>query len=258
MKRYPVIQNKFLANETSRTTQFGLWCSLGSAVTVELCAGAGFDWLLLDMEHAPNELRDIYAQLQAAAAYPVSCVVRPDANDPVKIKRLLDIGARSLLIPFVETAEEAARAVAATRYPPNGIRGLTMNSRANRFGRMPTYIAECESQIRVVVQIETRKGLENLEAIAKTPGLSGVFIGPSDLSAALGFAGNSNQPEVRAAIDEAAAALARLGTPWGILAPAEADARHFAASGASFVAVGTDQGLLATATDKLAAAFIGR
>jgi len=255
MKRYKPFKNDFLSKDSHRDAQFGLWCSLGSPVTAELCAGAGFDWLLLDMEHAPNDLRDVYAQLQAIAPYPVSCVVRPDSNDPVKIKRLLDIGAQSLLIPFVETAEEAQRAVAASRYPPNGVRGLTISSRANRFGRTPEYIAECETHIRIVAQIETRKGLSNLAAIAKTRGLSGVFIGPSDLSADMGFPGNPSHPKVREAIEQATRLLRQLSVPWGILAPVETDARRYVEDGAAFVAVGSDQGLLAKATDALVALF---
>jgi 4-hydroxy-2-oxoheptanedioate aldolase len=253
--QYGITKNDFLMAASSGKTQFGLWCSLASPVTTELCAGAGFDWLLLDMEHSPNDLRDVYAQLQAAASYPVSCVVRPDANDPVKIKRLLDIGAHSLLIPFVETPEQAASAVAACRYPPNGIRGLTMSSRANRFGRTPRYLEECESQLRIVAQIENRKGLSNLVAIAQTPGLSAVFIGPSDLSADLGFPGQPSHPQVREAIDQAIDQLREQNMPWGILAPAETDARRYVAQGAAFVAVGSDQGLLARAADGLSALF---
>ncbi len=247
--------NHFLAclRERPALAQWGLWCSIPSPVTAELCAGGGFDWLLFDMEHAPADIKDIYAALQAVSAYPVSPVVRPPANDPVAIKRLLDIGVRNLLIPFVQNAEEAQAAVAAASYPPDGFRGLTLTSRANAFGRHPAYLEEGARQIAIVVQIETRMALQNLEAIAAVDGVAAVFLGPSDLSADLGHLGKPDAIEVRDTIVEAAATLRRIGKPWGILT-GSADAAHFYAShGASFVAAGSDLGLLRASSDALAA-----
>jgi len=248
--------NTFLDGAARARPQFGLWCSLAHPITTELCAGAGYDWLLIDMEHAPNEIGDVYAQLQAASAYPVECVVRPPSNDPVMIKRLLDIGVRSLLIPFIETAEQASAAVRSTRYPPHGVRGLTMSSRANRFGRDSDYLRAIEREIRVVVQVESRAGVDHIEQIAKTPGVSAVFIGPSDLSADLGFLGQPGAARPRQVISSTITKLNALNTPWGILAPVEADAKAFAELGASFIALGSDQSLLVRAADQLAGRFV--
>lgn len=234
-------------------TQVGLWCSLGSSVTTEICAGAGFDWLLLDMEHAPNEVRDILAQLQAASSYPTSCVVRPDSNDPVRIKRLLDIGVQSLLIPQVDSKEAAMAAVRATRYPLDGNRGLTLTSRASSYGRSaPEYLAYSKTGIAVIVQIESRAACQALESIAGVPGVDAVFIGPSDLSADMGFLGNPRAAEVRSLIDEIVERLRAIRKPWGILAGNDADIKRYKTLGASFIAVGSDQGLLASASTELA------
>ncbi|WP_246183996.1 HpcH/HpaI aldolase family protein [Pandoraea anhela] len=248
--------NDFLAAlEAKWRTEIGLWCSLGSPVTTEICAGAGYDWLLLDMEHAPNELRDIYAQLQAAAPYPVSCIVRPDANDPVKIKRLMDIGVKSFLIPFVESASDAERAVRATRYPPHGVRGLTLSSRANRFGRDKHYLSRIQDDVCVIVQIETRKAIEALDDICAVEGVDAVFIGPSDLSADLGYLGEPGAPEPVALIRKVIDRLTARAIPWGILAPVESDARMYCELGAAFVAVGSDQSRLVAGVDALARQF---
>ena len=235
------------------TCQWGLWCSIPSPVTAELCAGAGFDWLLFDMEHSPTDLKDVYAALQACAAYPVSPIVRPPSNDPVAIKRLLDVGVRNLLIPFVQTATQAREAVSAAFYPPTGTRGLTMTSRANGFGRRLGYLTEAAQQVGVIVQIETREALGNLEEIASVEGVSAVFLGPSDLSADMGFLGQPNAPDVRDAIAGAARTLAGMGMPWGILVGSTQLAAFYASLGASYVAAGSDLGLLRKATDDMAA-----
>jgi len=174
--------NRFKAALADGRPQVGLWSVLANAYTTEIVAGAGFDWLMLDAEHAPNDVSSILAQLQATQASPTSIVVRPAWNDTVLIKRYLDLGAQTLLIPYVQTAEEAARAVAATRYPPDGVRGVGGSTvRATRFGRIGNYAREAAAQLCVLVQIETRMGLDNLEAIAAVPGVDGVFIGPADL-----------------------------------------------------------------------------
>lgn len=233
--------------------QWGLWCSIPSPVTAELCAGAGFDWLLFDMEHAPADLKDIYAALQASSAYSVSPLVRPPANDPTWIKRLLDVGVQNLLIPFVQNANEARAAVEAASYPPEGFRGLTLTSRANGFGRHPGYLTGGARQVGVIVQIETGAALQQLEAIASVKGVSAVFLGPSDLSADLGHLGKPDAPEVRDAILDAAQRLRKIGKPWGILTGSQEAGHFFAAQGAAFVAAGSDLGLLRASADSLSA-----
>jgi 4-hydroxy-2-oxoheptanedioate aldolase len=235
--------------------QIGLWSQLASHIGVEVLAGSGFDFLVLDTEHAPNELPAVLAQLQALAGGTASGVVRPAWNDPVLFKRLLDIGVLSLLVPFVENAEEARRAVAATRYPPHGIRGVALTTRANRYGRVKDYPERAHDELCVLVQLETRVALGNLESIAAVEGVDGLFIGPSDLAADLGHLGDSAHPEVRTAIDDAIRRICATGKVAGILAPVEADARHWLALGCLFLAVGSDVSLLARQSELLAARF---
>lgn len=235
--------------------QIGLWSSLSSHITVEVIAGSGFDWLLLDTEHAPNELPMIHSQLQAMTEGTASAVVRPAWNDAVIFKRLLDVGVQSFLVPFVQTAEEATRAVSATRYPPQGIRGIAVTTRANRYGRVKNYAGRANDEICVVVQIETRAALDNLEAIAAVDGVDGLFIGPSDLAAGLGHTGDNAHPDVRAAIETAVDRIRATGKFAGILASIEGDARHWLERGCLFVAVGSDVGLLARHSEALAATF---
>jgi 4-hydroxy-2-oxoheptanedioate aldolase len=235
--------------------QIGLWSALPTHNTVEVLAGAGFDWLLLDTEHAPADVPVIHAQLQAMSGGTATAVVRPAWNDAVLLKRFLDLGVQSFLVPMVQDAEEARRAVAATRYPPEGIRGVAVAIRANRFGRVKDYHALANDQICVQVQLETRKALASLEEIAAVPGVDGLFIGPSDLAADLGHLGNSAHPEVRRIIDETIVRIRKTGKVAGILAPVEADARHWLELGATFVAVGSDVGLLARQSEALAAKF---
>jgi 4-hydroxy-2-oxoheptanedioate aldolase len=235
--------------------QIGLWSQLTSPIGVELLAGSGFDFLVLDTEHAPNELPTILAQLQAMTAGTASGVVRVAWNDPVLFKRLLDVGAQSLLVPFVQNADEARRAVAATRYPPHGIRGVALVTRATRYGRVRDYAGRAREELCVLVQLETRAALGNLESIAAVDGVDGLFIGPSDLAADMGHLGDSAHPEVRAAIDDAVRRISATGKVAGILAPAEEDARHWLALGCLFVAVGSDVGLLARQSEALAAKF---
>lgn len=235
--------------------QIGLWSAFPTHNTVEVLAGSGFDWLLLDTEHAPADVPAVHAQLQAMSGGTASAVVRPAWNDAVLLKRFLDIGVQSFLVPMVQDAEEARRAVAATRYPPEGIRGVAVTIRANHFGRVKDYHHRANEQMCVQVQIETRKALENLEAIAAVPGVDGLFIGPSDLAADLGHLGNAAHPDVRAAIDGAIQRIRKTGKAPGILAPIEADARRWLELGATFVAVGSDVGLLARQSEALAAKF---
>jgi 4-hydroxy-2-oxoheptanedioate aldolase len=235
--------------------QIGLWCSLCNPVAAEIVSHSGFDWLLLDTEHSPNDVPDILAQLQAVQGGGSSAIVRPAWNDMVLIKRFLDIGAQTLLLPFVQNPEEAKRAVEATRYPPGGIRGITGSGRASRYGRVKDYLKNASSEICVLVQVETREAITQLEAIAKVDGVDGVFIGPSDLAASLGHLGNPQAPEVQAAIKDAVTRLKAVGKPAGILTGNEEEARKYIDWGYLFVAVGADVGLLAKNADALAKKF---
>lgn len=235
--------------------QIGLWSSLCSNLAAEVIAGAGFDWILLDTEHAPNELPMVFTQLQALTSGAAAPVVRPAWNDMVLMKRLLDVGAQNLLIPYVQTAEEARAAVAATRYPPQGVRGVAVLARGSRYGRLKDYYQRIGEEICVLVQIETRRALENIEAIAAVEGIDGLFIGPSDLAADLGHLGETGHPDVRTAIETALNRIRKTGKAPGILAPIEADARHWLSLGCVVLAVGSDLGLLARHSEELAAKF---
>jgi 4-hydroxy-2-oxoheptanedioate aldolase len=248
-------RNRFKHALKGGQAQIGLWSSLSSSYTVEVIAGAGFDWLLLDMEHSPNDLESLLGQLQAAAPYPTHPVVRVPWNDMVAIKRVLDVGAQSLLVPYVSTPQEAAAAVSYTRYPPGGARGVAGTTRATRFGRIKDYARRAQEEICLLVQVETRSGLENIEAICAVEGIDGVFIGPADLHASLGYPGEVANPKVKPMIDDALRRIRKAGKAPGILTPEEADARHWLQCGALFVAVGADVGILARGADALAARF---
>ncbi|MEW6640261.1 MAG: HpcH/HpaI aldolase/citrate lyase family protein [Pseudomonadota bacterium] len=254
-------KNAFKAAIAAKQVQIGLWCSLCSNIGAEIIADSGFDWILVDTEHAPNELPSVLAQLQAMTRGTATPIIRPAWNDPVLIKRLLDIGAQTLLVPFVQNEDEAAQAVASCRYPPAGIRGITTGSRAARFGRVGSYLAEADREICVLVQVETLSAIERLDAIAAVDGVDGVFIGPSDLSASMGHIGNPSHPEVQKVIEDAVKRITKAGKAAGILAPVEADAQRYIQWGYHFVAVGSDIGLLAKTADGLAAkakGWIGR
>jgi 4-hydroxy-2-oxoheptanedioate aldolase len=235
--------------------QVGLWCSLPGAYAAEAVAGSGFDWLLLDTEHSPGDPLTVLPQLQALAAYPVSPVVRPAANDAVLIKRILDFGAQSLLVPYVQSADEARAAVSATRYPPEGIRGVSSMTRATRFGRIPDYGRRAADELCLLVQVETREALSRLEAIATVPGVDGVFIGPADLAASFGHVGQPGHPEVVSAIEDAIARIRACGKPAGILTPDQSFAARCMALGTVFTAVGVDAALLARGSETLRRQF---
>ena len=237
--------------------QIGLWSSLCSNIAAEILADAGFDWILLDSEHSPNEIPGLFSQLQAIGRGGTTPIVRPAWNDAVLAKRCLDIGAQTLLFPYVQNAEEAKRAVASVLYPPQGIRGVAVASRASRFGRTPGYLTKANSEQCVLVQVETREAMTQLEAIAKVDGVDGVFIGPSDLAASLGHLGNPAHADVQAAIKDAIDRLKKLGKPAGILTGNEEEARRYIEWGFLFVAVGADVGLLAKNADALAKKFKG-
>jgi len=248
-------QNAFKRALKAGSAQIGLWSSLSSNYTVEVIAGAGFDWILLDMEHSPNDLESALAQLQAAAPYPSHPVVRVPWNDMVSIKRLLDIGAQSLLVPYVSTADEARAAVSYTRYPPAGVRGVAGTTRATRFGRVRDYAKRAQEEICLLVQVETQQALDNIEAICAVEGVDGVFIGPADLHASLGYTGEIANPKVKPLIDSAIQRIRKAGKAPGILTSNEADARHWLQCGGLFVAVGADVGILARGAEALAAKF---
>lgn len=248
-------RNEFKRRLAQPGAQAGCWLSLGSHAAAEICAGAGFDWVLIDTEHSPTDIESVHHQLQAVAGYPVPALVRPPWNDTVTIKRLLDLGAQTILIPFVQTAAEATAAVAAVRYPPRGVRGVSTNSRANRFGRVKDYFAKVDAEMCLLVQVESRSALAQVEAIASVDGVDGVFIGPQDLAADFGHHGNPGHPDVRAAITDAIARIAKTGKAPGILSFAEDDAKHWMARGAKFVAVTSDQFLLARDSAQVAAKF---
>jgi len=248
-------QNTFKRALKAGQAQIGLWSSLSSNYTVEVIAGAGFDWILLDTEHSPNDLESLLTQLQAAAPYPTHPVVRVPWNDMVVIKRVLDVGAQSLLVPYVSTPEEAAAAVSYVRYPPAGVRGVAGTTRASRFGRVKDYARRAHEEICLLVQVETQRALDNLEAICAVDGVDGVFIGPADLHASLGYPGEIANPKVKPLIDEATRRIRKAGRAPGILTPNEADARHWLGCGALFVAVGADVGILARGAESLAARF---
>jgi 4-hydroxy-2-oxoheptanedioate aldolase len=248
-------QNPFKRALKANKAQIGLWSSLSSNYSVEVIAGAGFDWILLDCEHSPNDLENLLTQLQAAAPYASHPVVRVPWNDMVTIKRVLDVGAQSLLIPYVSTAEEAKAAVAHTRYPPAGVRGVAGTTRATRFGRIKDYATRAHEEICVLVQVETQGALDNIEAICAVDGVDGVFIGPADLHASLGYTGEIANPKVKPLIDEAIRRIRKAGKAPGILTPNEADAKHWLGCGALFVAVGADVGILARGAEALAAKF---
>jgi len=235
--------------------QIGLWSSLCSNIVAEVIGAAGFDWIVLDSEHSPNEIPNLMAQMQAMQGGTATPVVRPAWNDAVLAKRALDIGAQTLLFPYVQNAEEAKRAVASTLYPPQGIRGVAVATRAGRYGRTPGYLTKANAEICVLVQVETKAALNELETIGKTDGVDGVFIGPSDLAASFGHLGNPQHADVQKAIQDAVARLTKLGKPAGILTANEEEARRYIGWGYVFVAVGADIGLLRLGADALAKKF---
>jgi 4-hydroxy-2-oxoheptanedioate aldolase len=234
--------------------QIGIWSSLCSHISAEVLADAGFDWVLLDTEHSPNELPMVQNQLDAMLMGTTEPIVRPAWNDVVLIKRYLDVGARTLLIPYVQNAEEAKRAVAATRYPPEGVRGVSGCTRANHYGRVKDYFKRVHDELCVLVQVETRAALADLEAIAAVDGVDGVFIGPNDLAADMGHLGNWQHPEVWKVMEEAVKRIRKAGKAPGILV-GEADGKRCLDLGYLFVAVGSDLVMLARGSETLAAKF---
>jgi 4-hydroxy-2-oxoheptanedioate aldolase len=253
--------NPFKQALREKRPQIGLWLGLSDHYTAEICAGAGFDWLLIDGEHSPNDLRSVLQQAQVIAAYPGT---HPIARVPIGhghagttlIKQYLDLGIQTLLAPMVDTAQQAADLVRAMRYPPDGIRGMA-GGRASRWGRYPNYAKEANAQVCLLVQAETQLALDHLEAIASVEGVDGIFIGPADLSASMGHIGNAAHPAVQAAIEDGIHRIAGAGKAAGILTTDEAQARRYLELGATFVAVGLDHNILSRGAAALAAKFKG-
>lgn len=248
---YTAFPNRFRNDLIDGRPLIGCWCSLANPITTEILGIAGFDWILIDGEHSPNDVTTFVPQLMALKGSVSAPVVRPRWNDTVVIKQLLDIGFHNFLIPFVESAEDAKRAVAATRYPPQGVRGVSVAQRNNNYGTVTDYFKIVNDNIAVVAQIESRAGVAAIEAICATDGIDGVFIGPSDLAAGYGHLGNSAHPEVQQAMTQVIAAAKKHKKAIGILAPVEADARRYMEMGVTLVAVGSDLGLFRGATQGL-------
>jgi len=234
----------------------GCWSSIGDAITTEILGLAGFDWILLDAEHAPNDELTLIPQLMALKDSKSTPFVRIHSIDAVMIKRVLDMGFYNILVPFVETEEDAVKAVSATRYPPEGIRGVSLAHRSNAYGTILDYFQRVNEAISVVVQIENQNGLNNLNEILNVKGIDAVFVGPSDLAATLGHLGNMNHPDVQTAIKHVFATAKEHGKPCGILTGSEEDAKRYISWGATMVAVGADVGLFRNATQGLADKFI--
>lgn len=248
--------NTFKQRLRSGEVQIGLWLGLADAYCAELAANAGFDWLLIDGEHAPNDLRTLLGQLQAIAPYPGQPVIRPVIGDTALIKQLLDIGAQTLLVPMVESAAQASELVRAMHYPPHGVRGVgSALARASRWNSIAGYLDHADEQMCLLVQIESCEGLANLDAIAAVEGVDGVFIGPADLSASMGHRGNPGHRQVQAAIEDAIARIRQAGKAAGILSADEKLARRYIELGAAFVAVGVDTTVLTRGLQTLAATF---
>jgi 4-hydroxy-2-oxoheptanedioate aldolase len=249
--------NRWTQRVSSGPPRFGMWLASGSAYVTEICAGSGIDWVLLDLEHAPNDLRTTLEQLQVLAGYPdVDVVVRPPAADPVSIKRLLDVGAQNIIVPMIDDPAEAVAAVAATRYPPEGIRGVgSALARASRWNRISDYLVTADATVSLTVQVETVAGLEHLGEIADVDGVDAVFIGPADLAASMGKLGQPEHPAVVATIEAALGAIVEHGKSAGVNAFNEPVARRYLRAGASFVLVGADVALLARGAEDLAARY---
>ena len=247
--------NSLKASLTAGRPCIGLWCSLASALTLEVVAGSGAGWLLVDGEHSPNDLRSIMAQLQVLGGFACEGVVRLPSDDPNLIKQAMDIGARSLMIPNVRTADQARAIVAAMTYAPRGFRGFSVAHRANAFGRIAGYHVNARAQQLLALQIECETGVANAAQIAAVKGVDVLFVGPGDLSTNLGAMGNPGAEHVQAAITSVRRAAPAAGKASGILAPVKADADRYLAAGFTMVAVGSDLGLLARASDVLIASF---
>lgn len=252
----PAAKNEFKAALKRGEQKIGLWLGLGEATTAELCAQAGFDWLLIDGEHGPNDLRSILDQLRALAPYPPAAVVRPPSDDRVTIKQYLDIGAQTLLVPMIETGRQAEETVRSARYAPDGARGVgAALARASAYNTVADYLATAADEICLLLQVESRAGLKNLDDILAVDGVDGVFIGPADLAADMGHRGQPGAPEVQAAIVDALKRIKASGKAAGILTSDLQLAREYAALGVGFLAVGSDVGVFMSGLKALSGQF---
>ena len=249
-------RNRLLAKLETGRPRYGLWLGIPDTSIAEMMAGAGFDWLVIDHEHGPYELRDVMQHLQAVAPYDVAPIVRPVDGNPGLLKKFCDIGVQSFLVPMIDTAEQAAAVVDAVKYPPDGIRGMgTSMARAARWNAVPNYIHDANREMCVIVQAETVTALENLDAIANTDGIDGVFFGPSDLSASMGHVGKAAHPDVAKAVTDGIGTVRAAGKHAGLLCLDETQTGHYVAAGASFVGVGVDALLIGNAARALAASY---
>lgn len=237
-------KNSFKAALREGRQQIGLWCTLPGGSMAELIAGCGFDWMLIDTEHSAIDLPMVQTMLQAAAPYPVQAAARPGSLDVVEIKRLLDVGAQTIIVPYVQSVDEAERAVAAVRYPPQGIRGVAGVTRASGFGAIEGYAGRAAEETCLIVQVETANALEQVEAIAAVEGVDGVFIGPADLAASMGYLGQGGHPEVRKAVLSGVRRIRAAGKPAGVLALDPGFLADLIEAGTIFTAVGLDAALL--------------
>lgn len=237
-------RNTFKAALLEKRRQIGLWSSFSDPDVIELLAGCNYDWMMFDTEHSTAGPQDVAAFLRTLAPYPVSPIVRPGWNDPVEIKKLLDAGTQTLLVPYIQNAEEARSAVASVRYAPDGIRGVAGITRATRYGAVQGYTKNAAQEICVLVQVESGDALEQLDEIAQVPGVDGVFFGPADLAASLGYPGEPSHPKVREAILDGIGRLTRMNIPTGILSLDQQFLQETADAGALFIAVDVDSNLL--------------
>ena len=252
-----ISKNKFKAALQGEKKLYGMFLGIPNTSVAELCAGAGFDWLIIDGEHSPFDLQSIMAHLQAMSSFPVSAIVRPVEGQTAIIKQMLDVGAQSLLIPMVDTAEQAAIMVRSCKYPPQGIRGLgTAMARAAQWNRIPNYLHKANDEVCLIVQIETVLGLENIDEISAVEGVDALFIGPSDLSASMGYVGQQDHPDVVAAVCKAIVSIKASGKHAGVLAVKKELIDKYSEAGAKFIGVGVDTAVLSNATKQLAAAYV--
>lgn len=248
-------KNKFKKNILDKKKQIGIWSNFSSNTVSEIIAITGYDWSVLDMEHAPNDIQEILNQLQVMEAYNTEPVVRVPWNEPVMVKRLLDMGAQTILFPMVQNADEAKAAVEATRYPPKGVRGVMSVARMNRYGHVPNYYEQAEKEICVLVQCETKDAIKNIPEIAKVDGVDGIFMGPSDISGSIGKIGQFEDQEVQDLINHALELCVKAGKPAGILTGKRDYAKKYVENGYTFVAVGSDTNLFAESAKALLKEF---
>ena len=251
------MENQLKSGLAAGQRQCGIWMSLTSPMVAEVISDAGFDWILVDCEHAPNDLSSLRAQLQAMRGSASSILARPPWNDMVLIKQYMDAGVQNFIIPYVQNVDEARDAVAATRYPPDGVRGVAGGSRASNFGRNKAYLRKSNDAVTLIVQVETQEAMADLEAIAQVPGVDAVFIGPADLAASMGHLGDIEHADVQKVIREAAERLAAVGVPACTLAfDPEVSQRYFD-YGYQMVCVGSDQSCLMGSLAQLHSRFMG-